>query len=298
MRKYFFLLVLLIFVSVEATAQLQKTQVFLFDIMPVADTSYRFSKPRYLTGFNPNGYNNHPRFVYDTLLYLSAQLPSESQPDIYELNLRRKTLLRVTSTAEGEFSPMLMPDEYNFSAVRQEYNGGDTLLRVWQFPVDRVGNGKPILKYFDNVGYYEWIDGARMAIFMVEDPNTLAMVDTRTDDKLEIARNVGRCFRMQPNGKLAYVQKSNFGDWRIMEKNIYQSSREPNEIISTLPGAEDFVITRSGIVFMAKGSKIYKYNRYKDDTWVEVADLRYYEIRNITRLALSDDNSMMAIVGN
>ncbi|MEN0004323.1 MAG: hypothetical protein AAF798_09275 [Bacteroidota bacterium] len=296
MRKLFFLAFLLFFAA-QAQAQLQKTQVFLFDIEPIADTSYRFSNPRYLTGFNANGYNNHPSFVNDSLVYISSQQPSESQPDIYELNLNRKTLIRVTSTAEGEFSPAQMPDEYNFSAVRQEFKQGDTLLRVWQFPIDRVGNGKPIMKYFNKTGYYEWIDGVRMAIFNVEDPNRLSVVDTRSDEEYDIARNVGRCFRMQPNGKLAYVQKSTFGDWTIMEKNIYQIRREPAEIIQTLPGSEDFAVTRNGIIFMAKGSKIYKFNRYRDQNWVEIADLRFYEIRDISRLRLNYDDSKIAIVG-
>ncbi|MCI5083799.1 MAG: hypothetical protein MRY78_19025 [Saprospiraceae bacterium] len=297
MRQYFVVSLFCMLFSVTAIAQLPKSNIYMFDMTQVTDSTYQFSNPRYLTQFNANGYNNHPAFFSDSILYISSQLPSEAQPDIYELNLRNRTKLRVTYTAEGEFSPRLTPDEFNFSAVRQEYRGRDTLIRVWQFPVDRLSNGKPIFKYIDNSGYYEWLDGYRMALFMVEEPNVLAVADVRTDDVNEIATNVGRCFKVMPNGKLAYVQKSNFESWKIMEKNLYRPREKATMLIETLQGAEDFAVLPDGTLIMAKGSKLYKYNRYRDEVWEEIADFRYYEIRNISRIAVSEDYKI-ALVAN
>jgi hypothetical protein len=280
-----------------AFAQLPKSNIYMFDMAQATDSTYEFSNPRYLTLFNQYGYNNHPSFFSDSILYISAQLPSEAQPDLYELNLNSRTKLRVTYTAEGEFSPSVMPDEFNFSAVRQEFNGRDTLIRVWQFPVDRLSNGKPIFKYINNSGYYQWIDGYRIALFLVDDPNALTIADIRTDETMEIATNVGRCFKVMPNGKLAYVQKDNFESWKIMEKNLYRSREQAVVLIETLQGAEDFAVLPDGTLLSAKGSKLYRFNRYKDETWKEIADFRYYEIRNISRIAVSEDYKI-AIVAN
>src|SRR5690606_9853788 len=106
----------------------------------------RLRNPQFLTNFNANGYNNHPVFFSDNELYISAQSPLDAQPDLYLLDIDRKTKTRVTSTPSGEFSPARMPDFYNFSAIRQEIAGRDTVLRLWQFPIDRLTNGKPVFK--------------------------------------------------------------------------------------------------------------------------------------------------------
>ena len=297
MRQRVLLILSFCFVCCFSFAQLPKSNIYMFDMALVTDTTYEFTNPRYLTYFNQYGYNNHPSFFSDSILYISSQLPSEVQPDLYELNLKDRTKIRVTSTGEGEFSPRVMPDEYNFSAVRQEFNGRDTLIRLWQFPVDRLSNGKPVFKYTNNIGYYEWIDGYRVALFIVDDPNTLMIGDIRSDDMLEVATDVGRCFRVMPNGKLAYVQKDNFESWKIMEKNLYRNREQPTVLVETLQGAEDFAVLPDGTLLMAKGSKLYRFNRYKDEGWREIADFRYYEIRNISRIAVSEDYKI-ALVAN
>ena len=117
-------------------AQLPQSNVYLFNMKQVSDSIFEFNQPQYLTAFNADGYNNQPSFFTNDELYISAQLPSMQQPELYLLNLKDRTKLRVTETAEGEFSPTRMPDFYNFSAIRQEYIGRDTVIRLWQFPMD------------------------------------------------------------------------------------------------------------------------------------------------------------------
>lgn len=281
--------------SLCLAAQLPQSNVYLFDMQPVGDSLYRFSNPRYLTGFNPTGYNNQPVFITSDDIYLSVQEPSMAQPDIYVLNLKARTRSKVTSTAAGEFSPARTPDNYNFSAVRQEYLGGDTLLRLWQFPIDRTTNGKPVFKYLNGIGYYSWVDSRNLAVFMVDNPNYLALASVDSDKAVPFATSVGRSMHKLPNGNLAYVQKADFGPWYIMEKNLYRQEAPPQRIIATLPNAEDFTVLPNGTLLMGKGSKIYKYDRLRDEDWEEIADLRFYNIRNISRLAVSADNRIAVV---
>ena len=301
-------------------AQVEPSDVFLFKMSRVNDTTYNFTEPLLLTYYNKGGYNNHPSFFDNNRLYVSSQELGQTQPDLYMLDLRTQTKYRVTQTPEGEFSPDLMPTRYQFSAIRQEISGRDTLLRLWQFPTDRLSNGKPIFKYLNGIGYYEWLNSKQVAVFMVDNPNVLAIANTDTDNLEPVSTGVGRCFKKLSNGNLAFVKKNEFdNDWAIMEKKLASSSRSRYgrsrydrnretiddesedetiaKIIETLPGSEDFEVMRDGTFLMGLGSRIFKFNRYRDDDWVEIADLKYFGIRNITRLALSSDNKL-AVVSN
>lgn len=297
-----FALVFVITLSSLLTLQaqiIQKSNVYLFDLKMVADTAIQFSKPRYLTNFNANGYNNHPAFFSPNELYLSVQMPNDRQPDLYAFDLEKKTKTRVTQTAEGEFSPQLMPNAYSFSAVRQEFTPKDTTTRLWEFPLDRLSNGKPVFKYQNNIGYYCWINNQLIAAFLTTNPSGLAIGNISNDQFYVFATDVGRCFRMLSNGNLVYVKKNRFENWKLMQKKVTGigwESAAPTEIAETIPGAEDFVILPDGSFLMGKGTRIYRLDpRGKNVRWQEVANLQLYDINNITRLAISADMKLAVV---
>lgn len=279
-----------LFFALSAFAQLPQSNIYLFNMRQVSDSLFEFNQPRYLTAFNPTGYNNQPSFFTNDELYISSQLPSMEQPEIYLLNLKDETKLRVTETQEGEFSPMRMPDFYNFSAIRQEYINRDTVIRLWQFPLDRLTNGKPVFKYLQGIGYYCWINSKEVAVFVIDNPSYLALTNVDSDDLIPLATDVGRCIKKLPNGNLSFVQRNEAGLWQIMELSLYRRGNyQPQPIITALPGTEDFAVLPDGSYIMGKGSKLYKFNRFRDEDWIEIADMRYYNITNISRIAISPD---------
>lgn len=288
-------LLLIVFVFIFSDVFSQPTNVYMFDLNHPADTVFDFRNPRYLTSFNPNGYNNHPWFFEESVLYISSQMPGEAQPEVYRLDLGNNTVAKVTATVEGEYSPMRMPDFYNFSAVRMEFQGRDTLIRLWQFPMDRVTNGRPIFKYVTNIGYYCWLNSQQVACHLNGRISKLAIGDVRTDQFTEIDQNVGRCIRLLPSGNLMYVQKTNFGLWQLVEYNPLNQQKDI--ITNTLPNVQDFGVLSDGTIIMGSGSKLFKFNRLKDSDWQEIADFRFYNINNITRIAVSKTNKI-AIVTN
>ena len=275
-------------------AQPQRSNVYVFDMQVIADTVFRFTNLRWVTQFNRNGYNNHPYFMDDNTLYLSVQLPYEKQPDLYAFNFQDRSQERVTATPEGEYSPMRAPDFYTFSAVRMVFNGTDTLLRLWQFPLDRSNNGKPVFKYINNIGYYTWINTQQVAVF-ITDPNApyLGLADLRNDQVQRLATNVGRTLRMTRDGKLLFIQKSGFGTWQLMSMDPV--SQQSQKIVDTLPGSEDFVLLTDGTILMANGTAIYKFKPGLDTGWVEIADFRFYNLGSITRLAVSPGNKLAMV---
>lgn len=281
--------------SINLLAQPIMSNIYLFDLKKENDREFQFSNPQYLTSFNSTGYNNQPHFLSNSELYFTAQMEGEDQTDIYLLDIYGKTKSKVTETVEAEYSPTIMPDAFNFSAVRVETDGRQ---RLWQFPVDRLSNGKPIFKYIENVGYFEWINSRNIALFLVGDQNQLALANVNTDEVKELARNVGRCFKMIPkSSKMAFVQKATPRTWYIKSVNVYDPYAQSEIVTTTLPGAEDFVVLEDGTYLMGSKSKLFKFHPTYDNErgWREIADLQYYGIRNITRLAISK-NGKIAIV--
>ena len=78
---------------------------------------------------------------------------------------------------------------------------------------------------------------------------------------------------------------------------MYRRDVPAVKVIDVVKGSEDFEVLPDGTFIMGSGSKLYKYNPYVDEDWREIADLRFYEIRNITRLAVSSDYKL-AVVAN
>jgi len=271
--------------SLGAQAQLPNTQVYVFDFA-VRDTAVTLTNPLYLTGFNENGYNNQPGWIDRNSLLMSIQPTGADQPDVYKFDLARSTRTRMTATQAGEYSPKIIGTGDRFSAIRQEYAGRDTVLRLWEFPMNLENNGKPVFTTINGVGYYEWLNSIQLALFMVQNPSKLVMASADAESPRQLADQVGRCFRRQPNGNLAFVDKSTL-PWSIMEKNLYRLDEPARKITTTPDGAEDFAILPDGSYLMGQGSKLLRYDAIRNPRWVEVSDLRLYGITNITRIEAS-----------
>lgn len=269
------------------------SNVYAFTMKKTDETTYNFSNPKYLTAFNRNGYNNQPSFIEPNLLYLTVQLPDESQTDIYALDLDNMVKTKVTATTEGEYSPTLMPTGGYFSSVRVEADGQGT-QRLWKFPLDRFDQGEPVFKNIKGVGYHYWLNQYKAALFIVGQPSKLVLANTLTGSTIELMDNIGRGMQRLSGDNLAFIHKTNDQTWMLKEIDTY--TYRTKDLIKTLPNSEDFILMDDGTYIMGNGSKLYKFNKYgSDQDWVEIADFQYYGIRNITRLALSS-NGTIAIV--
>lgn len=292
MRLYFFSFLCCSLFSFCLHAQtVPSTKVYTFKMVKTGN-AFRFTNPRHLTGFNPNGYNNQPHFINDETLYLTVQFPDDAQTDIYALNLRKNAITRVTKTVEGEYSPTRIPSSSSFSAVRVEADGQST-QRLWKFPINRTSEGQPVFSDITGIGYHQWLGSAKVALFIVDTPNKMMIANQETGSAVELLTNIGRGFQQMGNEKLAFIHKVTEDSWYIKEMDSF--TYRFKEIVQTLPGSEDFLYLRDGTFLMGNGSKLYKYNKIFDKEWRQIADFGNYGITDITRLAISD-NGTIAIV--
>ncbi len=288
------LLAVCLFLSGAAYSQtLPNSNVYLLEL-EYRDSILLFKNPQFLTNFNKFGYNNQPAFISNSELLLTVGMNNENQTDIYLLDLDKKQKMRLTKTAESEYSPKPTLDKLFFSVVRVETDA-DRSQRLWQYPLDRKDAGKPVFKYLRGIGYYHWLDRFKVALFNVASTNYLSIGDTRDESTKHLSPNVGRCFQTSPNGRLVFVHKLTDDRWVI--KAMDKNTLNVEEIAPTLPGSEDFVILSDGSLLMGKGSRLYTLHPLKNSEWKEVVDLKNIGIYNVSRMALSSDGKLAVVTG-
>ncbi len=263
------------------------SDIFIIDVTN-HNGQLKFRQPKKIT--DVVGYNNQPFFLPDGqgILYTSIR---DKQADIYHYDIHSGVTTQVTNTPESEYSPTLMPDGKSISVVRVEADGTQ---RLWKFP---LAGGEPslILEKIKPVGYHLWIDDHTLALFILGKPNTLQIVDTRTEKAETIAENPGRILRRVPHqNKFSFVHKISEKEWTIKAFDL--RTRTSASLIATLPGVEDYAWLPDGTLLMGRDSKLFAVVPLTGKTWSEVADFSVAGVKGITRIAVNAKGDRIAVV--
>jgi len=233
------------------------------------------------------GYNNQPAFLGDgDLLYTCIR---DGQADIYRYRVADGTTTQMTYTAESEYSPTPIDGDRQFSSVRVEW---DNTQRLWRFPIDG-GPPSMVLKSVKAVGYHLWLDERRLALFLLGEPNYLAVVSTGDEQPRTLLRHVGRCIKKIP-GEAAFSAVVMAPEKPRTIKRIALDDWTISDICTTVEGAEDYAWTPDGTLLMAGGGTLYRYRPGTDSAWVPVAQLQGFG--SLSRIAVRADGKRIAMV--
>jgi hypothetical protein len=192
----------------------------------------------------------------------------------------------------------------NISCVRVEKD------KVTQHIVQYTSKGKKpsiLLPRLKNVGYYEWLNQQEVIVFELPEPFYLVRRSLYASMADTLAKNIGRTFYyLRGKGKIIYLDKSDTISWKIKSISQDQLKKvrkglavESDIVCETLPGEEDFCFLQDGSILMGHNGFLYlKKNpfKYKDAPWDEFADLQTFGLQKFSRLAISPDNTKLAIV--
>src|SRR5438045_6945052 len=130
---------------------------------------------------NSPGYDNQPSFTPDgqSILFTSIRGSSSghgrAQTDIYRYGVASGATARITDTPDGEYSPTVTPDGEHISVIRQQPDGTQEL---WRFTL--TGTRPERVLTVNPVGYHAWADDHTVALFVLGQPATLQLADTRS----------------------------------------------------------------------------------------------------------------------
>lgn len=267
------------------------TNLYMFQLA-TKDGNLVFTKPTFLSAFNPGGYSNQPYFFSENSIYSTVQTKNGNQTEIYSLNPDKQEITRITETKESEYSPTIMLDNQHFSVVRVDADDS-SIQRLWKYPLNRKNSGSVILLELTTVGYHFWINENELLLFLVGDPTTLVIADVTTGEQKYVAQNPGRCFKRLKNGNVAVVHKSSEDTWFLKELDIQTGTLRT--IVQTLNGSEDFEILSDGSFIMARGSKIYRYKEGSSTNWQLLTDVNAYGVQSVSRMALSQGGKFVIV---
>lgn len=237
------------------------------------------------------GYDNQPSFTPDGNRLLFTSQREAGQTDIYAFELATQQVTQLCKTPESEYSPTITPDQHAYSVIRVE---ADQAQRLWQFP---LAGGAPtlVLPNLKPVGYHVWLDAHTLALFVLGQPNTLQLADTRTGKTEILAQSIGRALHRIPGQprQFSFVHKAET-EWWVKVFDL--KSRQIIPLIKTLPKSEDCAWLPDGTLLMAQGSQLFKWQRGKDRDWQLVADLSAAGMSGITRLAVNPRGDRLALV--
>lgn len=242
------------------------------------------------------GYDNQPAFSPDGEYLLHTAERDSGETDIWRVALSDGATDSITDTPDAsEYSPRYAPD-------------GEHVTYLYQPPGGYAGHA--YIANFDNsdasqahqlgpVGYYEFSgDMNRVAVFALGEPNTLQLIDRSTSPETvtHIADNPGRTFWRHADGESVFVAlPRDGGGYSAARLNFMDGSVE---MLFDLPGeTQDFGVRMSEAEpgFFAADAGMLHFRQVETE-WTPVADLGAQGLAGITRMAVSNDWSLIAIV--
>ncbi len=261
-----------------------KNQVYVFHLNKAASGKLFLEDARWVTSFNPDGYNNQPAFI-NGMWHLSVRLPESDQNEIVALDLPTRKLTWVTNTPESEYSPSKIPETTGeqFSVVRVE---ADSSQLLWKYDLSSEYSMTNFISKEKMVGYTRWLNNSKVALFLVGDPISLVVGDLETEKTDFITSRIGRSLHSNEQEELFFTQRITEGaPWQL--KKISYGGFRP-ELITVAPGEnQDFCLLDDGSILMGAGSVLFRYMPGESTTWEFIADLGLYGAKSISRIAIN-----------
>ncbi|MGH9348669.1 MAG: TolB family protein [Vicinamibacterales bacterium] len=243
------------------------------------------------------GYDNQPSFTPDGTGFLFTRSDG-TQTDIYLYDFisRASDATRVTDTPESEYSPTVTPDGAGISVIRVEADGSQ---RLWRFTRD----GRTptlVLRDVKPVGYHAWGPDGQLALFVLGQPNTLQVADTRTGRSRIVTQRIGRSMHRIPGRDTISVLHTE-GDVRTI-KELDVKTRTMKPIVRALDSRDgDYAWTPEGAILMSNGKTLMRWSaagpgQGASANWSAVANLDALGLSGASRLAVSPDGKWLALV--
>ncbi len=238
------------------------------------------------------GYDNQPSFTPDGKSILFTAIRDGKQTDIYE-HIRGGATRALITTPQGEYSPTITPDG-GISVIRVEPDGTQ---RLWRF--ERNGSSPHVLvANIKPVGYHAWIDGGRLALFVLGQPATLQLARPGEGAGDIVASGIGRSLHRLPAGRaVSFVQREGEGEAKFVVKQLDPDSKQIVTLVDAVAGSadRDCAWTPDGTLLMSSGTRIFAW-KPGDANWREIYDVRPHGLGAVSRMAVAPDGRALAFV--
>jgi hypothetical protein len=275
-------------ISAQISTTLPVSHLYAFELTQLPNNQWSTQYPRWLTQFNPNGYNNQPVFASDDVIFFSIRFEGEVQNDIYALDLKDLKRYRVTKTRESEYSPFV--DVKNASIYTVQVDAGPAQQqRLWQYPLELDNFGHEVAKLNFQVGYFTRVFPDQFAVYSVEEPSKLYLLNPENGTLRLITERVGRCLKPDDDGNLMFIQEVTD---ELQYLKVFDDEYQTAQILTRLPKHIKDFTSWEGLIWYGDKAKLHHFDPEKG-IHKQVADLSEYGITNITRLTIHNNTLVL-----
>lgn len=245
------------------------------------------------------GYDNQPAFLPGSTAFYYASAGASGKTDIWRHDPVVGTSRQITVSPErSEYSPRLGARAGETFFIQESPDGQNTTLNVIKAaddPGEAAINLAPL-------GYYAWFDSAdQVAVFLRSEPPSLHVINVETGTSLSLADNIGRGLYASPDdGGVLFTVTRPDGSALLRE---YRADTDSLSTLFPLVGAaQDYAVFEledgSRAFLCASDDTLYFRADTEAGEWSAVFDLAEAGLSGVTRLAVSDDLSTLAIVAS
>ncbi|MEM0518704.1 hypothetical protein [Aequorivita flava] len=281
------LLLLFIFVTQFAFTQ-TNTEIYVFDIAPAYE-GLELRNARNIS--NNEGYDNQPSFISNETLVFAGN--NDGQTDISEYNLTSKLQKWVNNKTEGgEYSPQKFPTSEDFAAVRLDEDG---LQRLYRYNA-KTGASSEIIEDLQ-IAYFAFYDEQKIVATVLNGDNLdLVLINLKSKTADTLFQKAGRSLQKVPKTEsMSYTLVNEEGN---LDLYLLDMNSSENYFVTQLPiGIQDYVWLNDTQILIGSGNKLYMYDTLGNSEWARVASLEEYGLKNISRMAISPNGKILAVVG-
>ncbi|MFT5437764.1 MAG: hypothetical protein ACI840_002424 [Ulvibacter sp.] len=278
---------LLFFASFNIFAQ-TNTEVYLCDIKLEYGglITYNFHNIS-----NDEGYDSQPSFASNNTVLFAGNNAGQTDIALYNISEKTKSWFNKT-TKGGEYSPIQIPDSNaKVSAVRLDPDG---LQRLYVY--DAISKENKELIEGLQVAYYDFYNAETIVASVLSDDNLDLVFSNLKSKKTDtFLRNVGRSIHRVPDSKT--MSYTSLNEDKNQEVYLLDMKTMESFFVCQLPiGIQDYTWLNDSQILIGSGSKLYIYDTFLNSDWKEVADLTEYNIKDISRLAVSLNGERLSLV--
>ena len=281
MKKLLFFLL-----ATSFTFAQNNTEVFLYDLVNV-NGNYTITSGKNISN-NP-GYDSQPHFYSKkSIVFASTR---NKQTDIAKYNLATGKIKFLNSTPNGgEYSPQRIPKSKDVSAVRLDTDG---LQRFYKYD-SKTGESKEIISDL-KVAYPMWYKkNTAITVVIIEENLDLMIHKLKSKKNTTIQKKVGRSLHTIPNSKLiSYISKAH-STWEV--RSLDPKTKETKLIVNTIDKREDICWLPNGILLLANGNTLMKFNPKTDTSWSVFHEFSKKIHKNISRIIVNKAGTKLALV--
>lgn len=274
-------------------AAFPECDIFLFDVS-ISPAKTELTNCRNVT--DAVGYENQPSFVPDSKSFLFSKSDGP-QTDIFEYFIESAETKRVTKSKGMEFSPVASPDNKLISYVSDGVGANQS---VWQ--IDRQSPNKPVWVLANQperepVGYYCWNRETGFFLFWSRYGFSIRLLHDSKPLTHYVSGSAVPTTPQQIPQSLCFSFVHRQGNGEVWIKELDPESKSVRPLIKCVGSNSHYGWSPDGSIFMVERDVLFRWSGKEAESWVEVVDLSQFNIKDATRLTISPNGNLMAVVG-